>query len=140
MLDEPDELRTIFVVDLYPRDGARPNNFETAMARKSDLIFGNQTYLRLEAYRRELLLRQEIARLKHEVPAASTKMVLLSYHPTPEEAGSERAFDLSFDSAQRRWMSGQADMERALALVTTTAEKEPLIAVQARGECRELTS
>jgi NTE family protein len=63
-LDKTEELRTIFVVDLYPRDGKRPVNLETALARKTDLIFGNQTYLRLEAFRRELLLRHEIAHLK----------------------------------------------------------------------------
>src|SRR3954451_12629520 len=77
MLDGANELRTMFVVDLYPRDGTRPKDFETALARKSDLVFGNQTYFRLEAFRRELLLREEIARLRHEVPATSMKTVLM---------------------------------------------------------------
>jgi NTE family protein len=33
----------LYVVDLYARDGARPNSLEAAAERKNDLMFGNQT-------------------------------------------------------------------------------------------------
>jgi len=102
-------------------------NLETALARKTDLIFGNQTYLRLKAFRRELLLRHEIAPLKRNAPARQTRIVLLSYQPRPDEAGSERAFDLSQDSVQQRWSAGEADMERALDLIETSAAEEVLV-------------
>jgi hypothetical protein len=39
----------IFVVDLFARDGSRPDSLEDAFARKSDLLFSNQTLERLEA-------------------------------------------------------------------------------------------
>jgi NTE family protein len=115
VLDTTEELRTIFVLDLYPRDGPRPTDLESALARKADLTFGNQTYMRLDAYRRELLLREELANLKQgSVSVPRPTMVLLSYQPTPDEAGSERAFDLTRDSAEHRWRSGGADMQEAL--------------------------
>jgi hypothetical protein len=84
----------MFVIDLYPREGPRPTDFGSALSRKTDLLFANQTYLRLDAYRRELLLRKEIARLTHQSELGSkSAIILLSYHPTPDEAGSERPFD-----------------------------------------------
>jgi NTE family protein len=129
ILEGGEDLRTIIVVDLYPRDGARPKDLETAIARKTDLVFGNQTYLRLEAYRRELLLREEIARLRDHATVRK-RVVLLSYQPTAEEAGSERPFDLSSDSVQQRWRSGEADMECALDLISTRPAEEILITVR----------
>jgi NTE family protein len=130
LIEDDDELRTIFVVDLYPRSGARPKDFEGALARKVDLVFGNQTYMRLEAYRRELLLREEVARLGQQNPRTSKRVVLLSYEAEPDEAGSERAFDLSSDSLRQRWSAGELDMDRALQLALTRPPEETLITMR----------
>jgi NTE family protein len=130
MLEGDGEVRTILVVDLYPRDGARPRDYETALARKTDLVFGNQTYLRLEAYRRELLLREEIRRLRNQPPQIKPRLVLLSYQATPEEAGSERAFDLSSDSAERRWSAGVADVDCAFDTISSAVDNDAVLTVR----------
>src|SRR5215208_5915402 len=38
----------LYVVDLYARDGPRPDSLEAAAERKNDLLFGNQTFIRLK--------------------------------------------------------------------------------------------
>lgn len=38
----------LYVVDLFARDGALPASLERAAERKTDLMFANQTYLRLQ--------------------------------------------------------------------------------------------
>jgi Patatin phospholipase len=75
-------------------------------------------------------LREEIARLKGCAPPAKTRVVLISYQPTAEEAGSERPFDFSSASVQQRWRSGEADMERACHLVSSLPEEEMLIGIR----------
>jgi NTE family protein len=114
--DEADGL-TCFVLDLYARDGERPHDLESAMSRKNDLIFSNQTWQRLVAYQRELELR---ARLVTSTPrpgpqtAAGATILYLSYRPRLEEAGAERGFDYSSRMLDRRWQIGVLDMQEAL--------------------------
>src|SRR5205807_7069990 len=48
-LRDHDGALTCFVLDLFPREGERPKDLESALARKSDLTFANQTWQRLEA-------------------------------------------------------------------------------------------
>ena len=98
---------TIFVVDLFARDGARPQGLEAALARKNGLLFGNQTFVRLDAYRR-LWQRQERA---EPLPT----ILYLSYRPVEGEAGPEMPFDFSQASANDRWTAGRLDMEEALS-------------------------
>ena len=116
LLDEADGM-TCFVLDLYARDGARPHDLESAMSRKNDLIFSNQTWQRLVAYRRELELR---ARLRTSPPrrgrhSADATILYLSYRPRLEEAGAERGFDYSARMLERRWQVGALDMQEAVA-------------------------
>jgi NTE family protein len=92
------KIDTIVVIDLFTRDGARPQSLEEALARKNDLMFGNQTLQRLEAHSERL-----------GVPA-----VYLSYRPSNEEAGPEKIFDLSRKSIEARWSAGVIDMKQAL--------------------------
>jgi NTE family protein len=101
---------TCFVLDLFARDGARPADLETAVARKSDLLFSNQTWLRLEGYCREQELRARV-----EPSTATTSIYYLSYRPARFEAGSERPFDYSARTIAARWSAGEADMAAALA-------------------------
>jgi NTE family protein len=101
---------TCFVVDLFARDGARPKELETAVTRKNDLLFANQTWLRLEAYCREQELRAQLAKSND----LRTTIYYLSYRPAWSEAGSERPFDYSSRSIATRWSAGAADMALAL--------------------------
>lgn len=97
---------TVFVVDLFARDGRRPTGLEASLARKNALLFGNQTFCRLECYRR-LWSRQ--------LGGAPTPTVLyLSYRPVEGEAGPEMGFDFSTASANDRWSEGCLDMEEAI--------------------------
>jgi NTE family protein len=99
----------LYVVDLYPRDGARPKSLEAALERKNDLLFGNQTLVRLRYC-------AELRRLKRDRRDSSgehvrDKIVLLSYRPGMEEPGPEKSFDFSASAFARRWRAGFLDME-----------------------------
>src|SRR3954469_2297391 len=120
---------TCFVLDLFARDGSRPRDLETALARKSDLTFANQTWLRLEAYCREQRLISELRKLNRE-QRGSTTIYYLSYRPPPAEAGSERTFDYSERSLATRWHAGAADMRRALSARVELKEGVCLIPVR----------
>jgi NTE family protein len=98
----------LYVIDLYARDGERPNSFEAAAERKNDLMFGNQTLVRLK-YCAEL----RKLRRKHQPGNARDKIVILSYRPGLEEPGPEKSFDLSSDALAQRWIAGALDMEYA---------------------------
>jgi NTE family protein len=121
LLDHPPhEPLTCFVVDLFARDGSRPADLETAVARKSDLMFANQTWQRLEAYCRERKLRIELAEHANsgKNKGSATTIYYLSYRPDHSEAGSERTFDYSSRSVASRWEAGALDMNEALAIDT----------------------
>jgi NTE family protein len=114
---------TCLVLDLYARDGERPRDLETAMSRKSDLIFSNQTWQRLTAFRRLIELRTKLARSSGQQDSNSDASIFyLSYRPLPEEAGAERGFDYSARMLDRRWQSGEADMREALKQRATRTE------------------
>jgi NTE family protein len=98
----------LYVIDLYARDGERPSSLEAAAERKNDLLFGNQTLVRLK-YCAEL--RQ--LRRKSKPDEARDKIVVLSYRPGLEEPGPEKSFDLSSDALGQRWIAGVLDMEHA---------------------------
>ena len=130
--DRPDRRLICFIVDLYEADGTIPEDLETAVARKSDLIFGNQSLRRLEALRREEECRFEIGRaidalppecrelpgivaLEKQARRGSTTVAYLSYQPLPDEAGPECGFDYSHRSLSQRWRAGEDDMQHALS-------------------------
>jgi NTE family protein len=98
----------LYVVDLYARDGDRPDTFEAASERKTDLIYGNQTYIRLKYC-------LELSRLRNKLNGggggARRKAYLLSYRPGREEPGPEKSFELSPSALAQRWNAGVLDME-----------------------------
>jgi NTE family protein len=98
----------LYVVDLYARDGDRPDSFEAAAERKNDLLFGNQTYLRLKYC-------LELSRLRTKRngggDGSRQKVVLLSYRPGMEEPGPEKSFEFSAAALAQRWQAGILDME-----------------------------
>lgn len=101
----------LYVVDLFARDDGVPDGLEAAAERKSDLIFGNQTYQRLRHASEARWLRAELQGLVHE-----DQIYLLNYRPGQEEAGPEKSFDLSDIAMAQRWRAGRLDMEHALSL------------------------
>ncbi|HYC45717.1 MAG TPA: patatin-like phospholipase family protein [Burkholderiales bacterium] len=125
--DRDDCERVCFVLDLFARDGARPAGLEAALARKNDLIFGNQTYLRLEALRRESEIAAALSHARERLPADAKHdfqttparprvraVLYLSYRAPPEEAGPEKTFDLSRATVTDRWHAGELDMAEAV--------------------------
>lgn len=119
VLDEVEgSAATVFVVDLFARDGRRPTGLESALARKNALLFGNQTAARLDLYRR---LWQRLGRAPHPT------ILHLSYQPVPGEAGAEMMFDFSQASAGDRWSAGCLDAREALRLAAQPASARDIV-------------
>ncbi|MFL6818373.1 MAG: patatin-like phospholipase family protein [Bradyrhizobium sp.] len=112
----------LYVIDLYARDGRRPATLEAAAERKNDLLFGNQTYIRLKYC-------MELNRLGRKLKGGGdrpAKVVLLSYRPGLEEPGPEKSFELSAAALAQRWRAGVLDMDCAEHLPA----KEELVVVR----------
>jgi NTE family protein len=104
----------LYVIDLYARDGSRPISLEGALERKNDLLFGNQTVLRLKY---SIELRKARAELEGVAsPRRRDRIVLLSYRPGMEEPGPEKSFELSPAALAQRWKAGVLDMDYAMDL------------------------
>lgn len=103
----------LYVIDLYARDGDRPDSFEAALERKNDLLFGNQTYVRLKYF-------LELSRLRGKRNGGEDwsrqKIILLSYRAGMEEPGPEKSFELSAGALAQRWQAGILDMKHSDAL------------------------
>jgi NTE family protein len=99
----------IYVLDLYARDGTRPVTLEAAAERKNDLLFGNQTLIRLQYAMQLRKLRQQLDGGHGQ--GTKDKITLLSYRPGTEEAGPEKSFELSPAAHAQRWKAGYLDMQ-----------------------------
>jgi NTE family protein len=104
----------LYILDLYARDGIRPNSLEGALERKNDLLFGNQTVLRLKYCMELRKARGEIEGIAS--PRRRDRIVLLSYRPGMEEPGPEKSFELSAAALAQRWKAGVLDMDYAMDL------------------------
>jgi NTE family protein len=114
----------LYVVDLYARDGERPLSLEAAVERKSDLIFGNQTFVRLTYLEQVRALRKKQAGSTSQ--RSGDRIILLSYRPGMEEPGPEKSFEFSASGFARRWNAGRSDMEYARTLLF----EQPVIVVR----------
>jgi NTE family protein len=104
----------LYIIDLYARDGSRPISLEGALERKNDLLFGNQTALRLKYC---IELRKARGELEGIAPSRGRdRIVLLSYWPGTEEPGPEKSFELSPAALAQRWKAGVLDMDYAMDL------------------------
>lgn len=101
----------LFVLDLYARDDQPPASLEAALERKNDLLFGNQTYLRLKDKIRIRALKRSAA----GAAAFPDEITLLSYRAGPSEPGPEKSFNFSRRALAQRWQTGFDDMLAALA-------------------------
>jgi NTE family protein len=104
----------LYIIDLYARDGSRPTSLEAAVERKNDLLFGNQTFLRLKCCAELRQARREISGRGRE--QGRDRIVLLSYRPGAEEPGPEKSFELSPAALAQRWKAGLLDMDYAMGL------------------------
>lgn len=111
VLAECDGPLRLFVVDLYARDDHAPTTLEDALERKNDLLFGNQTYLRLQD---KIRIRQ-LERTAAGRPTTADEITLLSYRAGANEPGPEKSFNFSRRALARRWQAGFDDMRAALA-------------------------
>jgi NTE family protein len=93
----------IFILDLFAREGGRPRSLAAAVARKNELMFGNQTLRLLEFWRE----------LNADGPDEK-RVVYLSYHAGVDEADAEKLFDFSSATIEQRWKAGGQDMAAAL--------------------------
>jgi NTE family protein len=109
MAETADRDLKLFVLDLYARDGRRPESLQDAAERKNDLLFGNQTLIRLRCCAELRRLRRQLAGKAD----SGDSIVLLSYRPGMEEPGPEKSFDLSPTAFAQRWSAGLADMRHA---------------------------
>jgi len=97
-----------FVVDLFARDGSRPSDLETSLARRQEIFFANQTYQQIRSHLR--ILDQQSAH-----SSRSPIIFYLSYRPCANEAGPEKQYDFSERTLRARWRAGAFDMDAALA-------------------------
>jgi NTE family protein len=103
--------RVVLVIDLFPRAGARPVSVETALARRWDLIFANQTHRAIEAYERE----ERVHAAANGSRGPPVHLLRLCYQPPEDEAGPERQFDFSRRSIAARWAAGERSMSELIA-------------------------
>jgi NTE family protein len=116
--------RACFVVDLFSRDGERPVGLQAALTRKNDLLLANQTFMRLEAYRRESGMRDHLARSGAGTRSSVRAVCYLSYRAATEEAGPEKVFDLSLATMSDRWHAGALDAREAIRRLSLGARPE----------------
>lgn len=102
----------LYIIDLYARDGGWPTSLEGALERKNDLLFGNQTVLRLKYCIKLRKARGELEGIAHR----RDRIVLLSYRPGMEEPGPEKSFELSPAALAQRWKAGVLDMDYGMDL------------------------
>jgi NTE family protein len=102
----------LYIIDLYARDGGWPTSLEGALERKNDLLFGNQTVLRLKYCIKLRKARAELEGIAHR----RDRIVLLSYRPGMEEPGPEKSFELSPAALAQRWKAGVLDMDYGMDL------------------------
>ena len=130
--DEADGDALCFVVELFARQGSRPQTLAAAASRAGDLAFGNQTRRILEGRQREHRLRRLIGTLSDHLPSemtehpevaailaegrtASTTVAMIAYRARLDEAGLLKVFDFSRATLIDRWRAGEAAMRDAVA-------------------------
>lgn len=126
--DELEDGDLCIVIDNFSSRGALPNSLESASARKSELMFANQTAAQLTRIRETAALKRMISELAKTSRGGSAKLLrqaravhpaepeilTIAYRPEPWEAGPEMTFDYSPRTIFDRWQAGRHDMKRVL--------------------------
>jgi NTE family protein len=120
-----------FAVDLFAREGSRPQTLAASLSRAGDIAFGNQTRQILKGRQEEYRLREMIGRLNSSLPpeiradpevasilsegrTENDRLFFLSYRAARDEAGPGKLFDFSRATLDDRWREGACAMQRAL--------------------------
>ena len=128
---------TVFVSDLFGREGTHPRSLAAAAARAGDIVFGNQTQQVLEAHQREYRLRTaimdvaaklspgmegtpEVAQLLAEGRVPATTIFHLGYRVTADMGGVQKAFSYAESALAEHWQAGERDLQAALHLLEAT--------------------
>lgn len=145
--DNPDREMLCFVVELFARQGSRPQTMGASASRAGDLAFGNQTRRILEGREREYRLRGMIAALSEHLPPAlrddpdisailtegrtsRTVVATIAYRAGLDEAGPLKPFDFSAATLEDRWAAGAVAMRDAVTSVSNLpVERYPALAV-----------
>jgi len=123
-----------FVIDLFAREGSRPQTLGASLSRTGDLAFGNQSRLLLEGQEREQRLRDVIGRLGAHLPTElrddpeiAAMLVegrrrqaivhCLNYCTGLDEAGAGKVFDFSRVTLADRWRAGEGAMQAVLRTI-----------------------
>jgi NTE family protein len=123
--------RLCFVVDLFAREGSRPQSLAASVSRATDLAFGNQSRRILQGQQTEHRLRAMIGQLAARLPAElrdvpdlavilaegtdhQTRLLFLSYRAGLDELGPGKMLDFSRASLADRWQAGGLEMQAAL--------------------------
>ncbi len=141
VLDEPRQGElACFVVDLFARQGQRPDTLGAALSRSFDLVFGNQTHAQIEAQRQLHALRAKIVGLQALLPPELRQdpkiaAVLAEAAQPPaavlymgqraglDEAGPGKIFDYSEATLKDRWERGAQHMRKALATLDSIGKE-----------------
>ena len=125
---------TVFVSDLFGREGTHPRSLAAAAARAGDIVFGDQTQRMLEAYRREHRLLTVIANLAAKLPPGTEDMpeitpllaegrapartiLHLGYRAGADVGGVQKAFSYAEPALAEHWRAGDRDLRAALRLL-----------------------
>ena len=131
---QAEDVDIAIVLDLFARDGARPKDLQSSLARRQELFFGNQTYRALTALMRERDLKRKLAEAASGADGngsnANLTVLYLTYRPTPDEAGPEKEFDFSGRTLSQRWQEGCLDMEAAIRVHAASADKGGIRAIR----------
>lgn len=143
--DQAAEELLCFVVELFAREGSRPQSLAASLARAGDLAFGNQTQRILEGRAREHRLRVLAERLAAKLPPElredpevapilaearggirTATVAILAYRAALDEAGPGKAFDFSDLTLRERWQAGARGMQEVLRRIATPAQATAL--------------
>lgn len=102
-----------FLVDPFPRSGARPQSWVDASERQSDLIYSSQTEHMLKRHIEADRLRRRLAEAGLDPPSGRVTMFRLEYAGGPDET-SLKTWDFSRQALSRRQATGHADMRSVL--------------------------
>jgi NTE family protein len=124
-------------VELFARQGTRPDSLSAAAARATDVMFGSRTRDAIAAEQRVHALRNALRVADAEAPQAAgprrVSVLVVGMRAEPDDAGMLKPFDFSPVALQQRRAAGAATMAAALALPRAEGEAFVLHEVTSPG-------
>ena len=128
--DKPRVSSLVFQVDLFPAEGALPDNMGEVEARLKDIRYSSRTRLNTDVFRRLHKLRHRLRHLADKLPPelhddpdvkeikalgceSNMHIAHLIYHPTGADLAS-KDYEFSRSTMEARWYDGYDTTHRAL--------------------------